>query len=124
MNALTIIKTYPHGEVEGGGGFYRWVLTKTKITDEEMMSNELSCPFFYKKSICLGVKKNSFDWANINPLATELLEQTISGDCVFIFPYEAEAEYMKFSDREYEVICGVMKAKLMKMGANPLSFEY
>ena len=124
MNALTIIKTYPDGEMAGGVGFYRWVLTKTKITEEEMMSNDLSCPFFGKKSILLGVKKNSFDWSNINPLATELLGQTICGDCVFIFPYDEEADYMKFTDREYEVICGVMKAKLLKIGANPMSFQY
>lgn len=126
MNALTIVKTYPDGKTPDGIGFYRWVLTKTTITESDMMKYELSCPFIGNKSILLGVKRISCkkEFTNINPIASELLKQNICGDCVFVFPHDEEEEYMKFTDKEYDVICEIIKRKLLQLGANPLSFMY
>ena len=121
MNALRIIKTYPdypEGKPEGVTAFYRWVCEKVIL--ENLNGFELSMPFYRKRrDVIIGVKITMINemWLNLNPLASELFNSQIIGDCHILF------EDIK-NKNEFDIWCNIIKQDLLKKGCSEKSFDY
>jgi hypothetical protein len=109
INAIKIHKVYSNGE---DWGHYIWKTEKVQLTEHQLFNYELSCPLMkgINTIITMGVPLCSLDdyWGNINPLATELFNQHISGECVITFD--------DYNEKQFNIVAEVIKQKLIQLG--------
>ena len=113
MNAITITKKYVDG---GNSGYYKIIVEKTTISKKELLNKwALYSPIYKNNAILLGVDANSgYNLWNINDVATALLKQRICGNCIIVFEEQ--------TDKQYEILCGIIKYELTKMGLTAEKF--
>lgn len=117
MNAIEINKVYDWGDYDLG--HYHTEVKKCKRNIDSIISNyELSCPIYKKQDLLLAVKpiEESSKQFWFNEVAYELCNQRVIGDCINLFEEQ--------TDKEYDIICNLMKTQLLEKGCNPKYFNY
>ncbi len=116
MNAIRIFKKYEFGNENSG--YYKWITEKVIITKDELFSYELAMPIWNNmKNIIIGVKENSgYQIWNMNVIASDIIEMRICGDCIIYFE--------NYNDKQFEIICNILKAKIIELGVSKENINY